>query len=499
MQYYLPVLDDLVRMEQWDLARKLIDTITPYAPSTLEGYDTLSALNFKAKRYEIAIAWGEKALPLAIDSHASRAVRFNLGKCYNAANYPDKALRVLGTNVRLDPDDLDSGLDYAVALFASGRKQEANQFLLDLRQRPGLDSKAKDTIDFNLGTHLLADPNTFHQGLRNLAIGRKLRIWGAYVHNYTVPKWDGEPDPGARLLVVGEGGIGDCLINARFIRHIEERGLTASWADNHNLGTILSRVGYSEVIPYQNLTALSTEVLSRFDYWVPAMDLPLILGVGEQELWDGPYLTVANPDIVQARRDRLHTPQGPSTIKRVFTIGLRWSGNVLYEQDLHRSIPIGPLVSQLVAKLKEMSGKPERIRFISLQKDACQRDQLEVFDAITDVDPKYGMMLSSSPISADDCDTFDDTLTLIGECDVVISSCTSVAHASAALGIPTYILTPIMAYYVWANGKQRSPWYDTDDVKIFHQKTPRDWSESVQELVDTLVQDMAITAHVSSY
>jgi hypothetical protein len=227
------------------------------------------------------------------------------------------------------------------------------------------------------------------------------------------------------------------------------------------------------------------------------MDLPLILGVGEQELWDGPYLTVANPDIVQARRDRLHTPEGPSSIKRVFTIGLRWSGNVLYEQDLHRSIPIDLLLAQLVAKLKEMPVRPERIRFVSLQKEASQDDQLKVFDTIMNVDPRYGMTIS--PISADDCDTFDDTLTLIGECDVVISSCTSIAHASAALGIPTYILTPIMAYYVWANGKQRSPWYDTDDVKIFHQKTPRDWSESVQELVDTLVQDMAVTAHVSSY
>lgn len=471
MEYYLPVIDDLTRLEQWDVASRLLDTVIPHFPKDTRGYDLASALNFKAKRYEIAIKFGELAIASTLDTEAKRAIRFNLGKCYNAANYPLKAKSVLGRNVEMFPQDIDSLLDYCVALYANNEKDEANSRLLALESKltndpsrcSDNDAKLRKIVQFNLGTHLIRNGH-FKEGMRRLSFGRQLRIWGSYLHNYSIPKWTGNYDAGKRILVVGEGGIGDTIINARFYSHMVKKGLQPSWADNHNLGPMLKRIGYENVFQYENLTKLSEELLSSYDYWVPAMDLPMILDVGEEDLWEGSYITSPKSSYSNSRNKPIR-------------IGLRWSGNPLYEQDLHRSLPLEDMVEALCRWCKQIN---EKVELVVLQHGK----------GIEDLDISLQTKLNEASISinpnwADKSRDFDETLCLIGMCDFVISSCTSIAHASAAMGKNTFILTPIMSYYVWANGKNKSPWYG-DETIVIHQSVPRSWKEPIAELISYL-------------
>jgi ADP-heptose:LPS heptosyltransferase len=80
---------------------------------------------------------------------------------------------------------------------------------------------------------------------------------------------------------------------------------------------------------------------------------------------------------------------------------------------------------------------------------------------------------------------FDQTLAIIENLDVLITSCTSVAHASAAMGKRTIIITPISAYYTWCHSMKQSPWYG-DHVTILRQQKPRVWDEPLAELKEIM-------------
>ena len=77
--------------------------------------------------------------------------------------------------------------------------------------------------------------------------------------------------------------------------------------------------------------------------------------------------------------------------------------------------------------------------------------------------------------------------------DYVITSCTSVLHASAIVGTETLALVPISAYFTWVSPttegrpENTSIWYD-DNLKVFRQVTPNSWEEPLSELGKYLIE-----------
>jgi len=74
---------------------------------------------------------------------------------------------------------------------------------------------------------------------------------------------------------------------------------------------------------------------------------------------------------------------------------------------------------------------------------------------------------------------------MIHDMDIVITSCTSIGHASAAMGKRTIIITPISAYYTWCHSTAQSPWYG-DNLTILRQEKPRSWDEPLVQLKKVL-------------
>jgi ADP-heptose:LPS heptosyltransferase len=81
-----------------------------------------------------------------------------------------------------------------------------------------------------------------------------------------------------------------------------------------------------------------------------------------------------------------------------------------------------------------------------------------------------------------------DTAAEIAKCDLVISSCTSIAHCSAAMGVPTWVITPVMPYYLWALPGDTSPWYDS--VKLFRQEKYGEWNAPFAKLKVELAKEV---------
>jgi hypothetical protein len=249
---------------------------------------------------------------------------------------------------------------------------------------------------------------------------------------------------GRDILIWGEGGAGDEILFCRFASYLAERGAKVTWASRNGLEELLTEVeGISRALPLISCVGLN------FDRVIPSMDLPRLLRVGRSEVErSAPYI----------RPSRETPPFGANG--RAFRIGLRWQGNENYATDALRRVRLSELASLLEVDDSE---------FYSLQRDAGQ-EQLKDYSAIRRVD--------------DELTTWERTARLVSNLDLVITSCTAIAHLAAAMGKPAWVLRPLMHYFVWAEPGPRSPWYPS--VRLFDQIRFGSWKEPVQEMKDAL-------------
>jgi ADP-heptose:LPS heptosyltransferase len=101
--------------------------------------------------------------------------------------------------------------------------------------------------------------------------------------------------------------------------------------------------------------------------------------------------------------------------------------------------------------------------FVSLQKNPKAGDQATLLEHPDIIDLTANL------------NDFSDTAALVSCLDLVITVDTSVAHLSAALGRPTWILLPYTPDYRWLLDRHDSPWYPT--ARLFRQSASRDYGE----------------------
>ena len=263
------------------------------------------------------------------------------------------------------------------------------------------------------------------EGLKLLDSGRWEKVFGDPPLPTAKPIYRNEDLKNKYLLMCSEGGLGDEIINARFIKDFADRGAKVTITCDPSLTSVFSRIeGVSSVIGHRR----TPEVYH--DYWVPGMSAARVLEYTYDKLSGAPYLT-ADPQYVQ--KWKTYFAQNKITAK----IGLRFYGNPKFEHEQHRRFPVHLMTDAIGSQ-----------SWINLQKE-------------------------DTPLPLE---TWEDTLAVISLLDLVITSCTSVAHASAALGKETWVVVPVLPYYIWALPENKSPWYKS--VKLFRQEKFGCW-ESV--------------------
>ena len=115
--------------------------------------------------------------------------------------------------------------------------------------------------------------------------------------------------------------------------------------------------------------------------------------------------------------------------------------------------------------------------------DLIDIHSLQVGSSSSDINP----WLSTNRITdwSQSITSFSDTAYILNQLDFVISIDTAVAHLSASLGIPTWILLPFDSDFRWLLSRPDSPWY-TKNVRLFRQLQPNDWSSVVQSMRSAL-------------
>jgi hypothetical protein len=318
-------------------------------------------------------------------------------------------------------------LDVALKLAIEGEADWSERIL---REQPQDDPRAV----FNLGWHDLRHGH-LRAGMDKLSAGRVLNVFGSPPLQTPAPIWRG---PNPTILLRLEGGLGDQIVNARFATTLAQYGRVVVMGDAKLLDLIRTIDGVDEVVA-------EGEPLPPHDYWVPAMSAAYVLKMEYEDLSGAPYLHAT-----------------PRTFPKGFNVGLRWAGNPQFEHEQHRKFD-----PSLMLALADIPN----VNCYSLQRD---NDLLDV--PFTDL---RGEMTD-----------WTATASILAGLDLVITSDTSIAHCAAALGVETWIVVPVLPYYMWALPGERSPWYDT--VTLYRQQTYGDWAAPFAKIATDLHARVAL-------
>ena len=428
------VVDYLVSNDKHFLAHQVLDEFAKKA-HTMAEYDSLGAAALRAQHHKLQLKCAQYLYTHSTNTQQLFDARENLYKIYNSLNEPEKALFYIELNLKIKPNDTDTILQKAFNLALMNRRKEAE----DIIQSVAADSEEiAESIEYSLSGKLLREGHTA-KGINGF-INTFKPTNPLFEENLKLKFWDGGAYPGKTIVVNGEGGVGDEIINIRFLDHLKKLGmkpiLYSSWHKYRPDTVDLFRRHGHEVV--------TNHLFFKKDYlWTHMMSLPGFLGLTEKQLWSGPYLTP-----LRQEKNRLDDSK--------FKIGIKVSGNPWFEQDVYRKIPINEMLASLP---KEAS-----VYYI-------------------DTDKEYeGTISLKNRIKS-----WEDTLDFIDQMDIIVSSCTSLVHAAGAMGKETIVVTPIAEYYVWTSTRTdgSTPWYG-DNFKVIKQTKVRSWKEPLDQVSEIL-------------
>lgn len=350
-------------------------------------------------------------------------------------------------------------------------KEKSPEFLLDLELLYALQGKIKesweicqqatktfpndDRVAYNRGWHIMLRGDLY-EGFTLMNRGRNIGLWGNSPLETSKPIWNGVDDiEGKHILFNLEAGFGDEIVFTRFAKEIANLGAHVTLNASTSLAPLFARIPeISSVIQKENIPNGDASRTIYHDYWIPSMISPVLLKKQFDTISSKPYLT-PNHEYVKKFSHFMKSDK--------LKVGIRWLGregedymNRLFDRELFFNA-----VTQ------------DHVQLYSLQRDERIRKDY------------YGKELPKHIIDLEIVlDTWEDTAGAIANLDLVITSCTSTAHLAAAMGKPTWIIVPIMMYYIWAHSGNKSPWYDS--ATLFRQEVYGEWHQPFDKIKERL-------------
>jgi tetratricopeptide (TPR) repeat protein len=389
----------------------------------------------------------------------------NLGNLFKTMGDNNAALAHYDRVLELRPDFAEGHINRAAALFHLRRHDEARRALAaaiainpaipeawanrgNIAREEGRFAAALEDYAHALSLRPNDVQARWNRGLTWLLLGQWPQGWADYelragrrhdelLNNcQAIPEWAGEDLRGRRILLYNEQGLGDCIQFSRFCGQLA--GAEVTLLAPRCLQSLLSQLPGVEVV-----TTLPPD--RHFDFCGPLMSLPRFLDFTPQTVPAGLPALTAPRDRKEAWRTRLG--EG-------FKVGICWQGNPQGSIDVGRSIPL-----RHFAPLAEIDG----VRLISLQKGKGleQLADLPAVESFADMDAGE--------------DGFLDSAAIIANCDLVVTSDTSIAHLAGAMGVPVWTVLKYVPDWRWLTGRCDTPWYPT--MRLYRQARLDDWDE----------------------
>jgi hypothetical protein len=364
-----------------------------------------------------------------------------LGNEARANNNPELALKYYAQVFAQDRNSASAFNNYGNVLRECGEPVGAIPFL----QRSIQLAPEHPTAQFNLAVALLL-AGDYTNGFRAYESRWNYEHLAGTLPLFTQPRWTGQDVKDKTVYVIGEQGHGDNIQFVRFVGDITARGAKVILAVNSALKPLIQGPAIPNIV-------CDGDPIPKFDYWVPIMSLPGVLGTTVENLAPVQYYLTANPDLQRQWQDRL----GPKNRLRV---GFCWSGRRDTWINRHK----GMLFEDMLALIRRNPG----YEWVNLQVDCSAEEEAELV--------KAGVTAYPGTIS-----NFADSAALMMHMDVILAVDTAVAHLAGALGRPVWVMLNNFALdWRWLLNRDDSPWYTT--ARLFRQPKMGDWASVTERI-----------------
>ena len=457
-------------------AEKLYNKSIEYKLNIFQSYNNLGLINYAKKNFVTAEKYFKQAITSNhsyIDPHNNLAVLYSKLKNY------ELAIQHSITCLKIDPNNINILINLGNFLSSTGKLSGAKKIYLKVIN---LDKKNKyalnnlGSLDFDLGLvdssiklyeKVIKIDKLWFLPKKNLGISllkkKEFRLgfnyfesrqeeknkqeYGKKIYNSKI--WNGESLEKKTILILSEGGFGDIIHFARYVKDIEcIQNITIYFQTNKKLFHLFRNF---------KITLLNEKcVLPKHDYHCYIMSLAKNYYDKKKNLLAQNYTIPSNNYIYDLWKKKLDKIEFPK-------IGVCWHGNMQNKSDFLRSI-----------KLKYFKNifSIKNINFISLQetlnsnenKLAKETKNFYNFNSVLDKNNN----------------AFEDTIELIKNLDLVITCDTSIAHLSASLNKETWVLLSKGSDWRWFSDSSKSFWYKS--IKLFRQENLGDWSALINKV-----------------
>jgi tetratricopeptide (TPR) repeat protein len=399
-------------------------------------YDDLAKIAFEIKDYNKAIEYGEELLKFPQTLEQEYTLKQNLVNAYNKQNYPDKALPLIQELKKVIVDDPELIMEESFAYSGLNQKEKCEEILFSILEKENFPEKIKNIAFHNLSGHYFRQDN-IKEGLLHYLREEETEL----EKRYSFKKWDGTITQGKTLIVDTKCGAGDEVIHIRFMKHLKDLGMNPIWTTHRNdLIELFRYNGHKVVHCYEdNDFPEDTE-------WVYALAIPYYLNLTHKDLWYNHYMK----PLPKKEKKYSYLQKDKN-----FKIGMFWASSSGFDQAHFRNTNLKDYMNVL-----QKSGHSlYSLQLPDERKEEKEYKQIKSFKNRKD---------------------FTDTFSAVNQMDLVITSCTSIAHIAASLGKETCVFVPILDYYIWEHSSKNTYWYG-DNVHLFRQTKPRVWNEQMIE------------------
>ncbi|QNI57108.1 TPR repeat-containing protein [Synechococcus sp. BIOS-U3-1] len=419
-------------------------------PDNPEAHMNLGSIYQELGNLDHALASTLKSLELKPDNSGAH---MNLGAIYQDKGNLDKALSSTLKSLELKPDS-----------------SEAHINLGAIYQDLGNVDKAIEIYKISIQIRSDCPETNKNLSMAELLKGDYKNGWLRYEYRFCCKKdngilsaapscemWSGEAlSKGEQLLLVSEQGLGDTLQFMRYVTVLRNQGIPTSICAQPKLHDLIKISG----IDTDPLTPQQANKLTQ-GKWLPLLSIPKHLEVSpENPIATEPYIKTSD-ELILKWAELLSSEKRP-------IIGINWQGNPDHEKtsSMGRSIPLTSFstiareTNSTLLSLQKGYGS-EQLDTCSFKDHFvnCQEEVSETWD-------------------------FLSTAAIISNCDLIITSDTSIAHLAGGMGKNTWLLLKKVPEWRWGLEGDTTFWYPS--MRLFRQSKHGDWDKVLERVAKAI-------------
>ena len=248
------------------------------------------------------------------------------------------------------------------------------------------------------------------------------------------------------VIVLGEQGIGDNIQFSRYLKFLKNKCLKVFFCVDKKMKPFFKKMNIADRIYSPE------DKIDFFDYYINLMSLPLLFQTDSHNIPNIDFKIKADIDKSDEWSKKIKPYQD------FFKIGIKTTAN---KHIVGRNFSLN---------IFENLSKFKKIRLFSLEKEIDKEN-------ISDI-----KILKFD--NFDEIELFKDSKALIENLDLVITCDTSIAHLSASMNKPTWIILNDVADWRWLNKTKKSLWYE--NVSLFRCEKKDKWLEPILQIEELL-------------